>query len=64
MTTFPLEVIFFSDDNIAELVEVLPKETEARYRYTVSQTKKGKTFTITLDYINRLFESKLLEVKK
>jgi hypothetical protein len=64
MTTFPTTIEFTSDKNIAELVELLPKENSARYRYVVSNTKKGKTFITNLDYLKRLLDSRLLEIEK
>jgi len=53
MKSFLQSITFKSAGNKAELVGEIKggKELLAEYKYTVSKTKKGQTFTISLDNI-------------
>jgi hypothetical protein len=62
MTDFPNKLSFLSDDTEAKLVnETKPsKERTANYVYTKASCNLGKEFTMSLEQIKRLKDSKLI----
>jgi hypothetical protein len=73
MTTFPNKIVFKSDGSHVELVGVLSADKKSKdpkvlatYRYTKvhkDSPNKGREFTMSIEYINRMIGYKLIEVK-
>lgn len=73
MTTFPNKIKFVSDKSVVELVGIVAEDKKSKdkkilatYKYIKvhkDSPNKGREFTMTLEYINRMIGYKLIEVK-
>lgn len=68
MTTFPPTIIFLSDSNEAKFQGIIPESKkgglQGEYIYSKSKTKKGMSFTVSIDYLNKLVDDGLLKVRE